>query len=114
MTSSTCSYINQWFTFTYKQNQTTNLICSCTDNSYVHKWFKTRGHTALQNVLSKNDLDDFLTALNESSNAVPDNFNTYFSEDPEYYISDKKRKLVYIEQVKEQMRTLFDKLFDLQ
>ena len=38
------------------------------------------GYTSFKNILSTGDLDLFLHALNESSNMIPDDFDSHFSE----------------------------------
>jgi hypothetical protein len=51
MTSSTCSYINQWFTFTYNHDKSTELLYSFTNNHYIHTWFEQNGYTEFENIL---------------------------------------------------------------
>ena len=63
--------------------------------------------------MSKEDLDIFLTVLNESSNMIPDDFDKYFPEEDlvnfnkQIVIDNKNRS-------KEQMSELFERLWDIQ
>ena len=120
MGNSKHSFLKQWFTFTYKNDNTTDLIYSCTNNHYIQGWLEERGYTEFCNELSEEDLEEFIIALNESSNMVPDTFEENFSEE---YIDgyslwdmDNKRSWKdvsdYRTHAKEQMCELFERLYE--
>ena len=72
------SFLKQWFTVSY-DDKSVDLIYSMTNNHYVHGWLEERGYYNFENIITKDDLDIFLTALNESSNTVY-SFDDYFSK----------------------------------
>ena len=84
MGNSEYSFLKQWFTFTYSSDNTTDLIYSCTNNHYIHNWLKECGYTSFKNEIKVEDLDLLTTALNNSVNMIPDEFETNF---PDEYIS---------------------------
>ena len=100
-------FIKQWFTFTFKKDNVTNLLYSCSNNHYIHNWLEERGYTDFENTISEEDLDNFVTVLNESSNMIPDCFDTHFPEEHKFnfnkqiVIDNKKHS-------KEQMSELFE------
>ena len=119
MGNSKFSFLKQWFTFTFNNDNKTDLVFSCTNNHYIHDWMEEHGYTSFKNILSTGDLDLFLHALNESSNMIPDDFDSHFSESKDYslwnmdighYWSGVKE---YREHAKEQMETLFNRLWAL-
>ena len=116
------SFLKQWFTFTFDRDNTTTLIYACTNNHYIHTWLEEHGYNSFKNTMSKEDLDLFIQALNESSNMIPDEFDVHF---PEEYINcyslwdmDGKKHWYniseYREHAKEQMSVLFENLCDIQ
>ena len=122
MGNSKHSFLKQWFTFTYDKDNTADMFYSCTNNHYIHGWLEEHEYTSFENVISKEDLDSFIQALNESTNMIPDDFDKYF---PEKYIENytlwdmdnvKNWKNVrdYREHTKEQMEELFEHLFYFQ
>ena len=74
-----------------------------------------------KNTMSKEDLDVFIQALNESINMIPGEFDVYFpGEYVKYYsLWDMDRKThwsdisSYREHAKEQMSVLFENLWDV-
>ena len=119
MGNSKFSFLKQWFTFTFNNDNKTDLVFSCTNNHYIHDWMEEHGYTSFKNILSTGDLDLFLHALNESSNMISDDFDSHFSESKDYslwnidighYWSGVKE---YREHAKEQMETLFNLLWAL-
>jgi hypothetical protein len=94
------------------------MFYSCTNNHYIHEWLEEHGYNSFENILSKEDLDSFINALNESSNMIPDDFDKYF---PERYIKNYtlwdmdnvkhwNNVREYREHTKEQMEKLFEHL----
>ena len=83
MGNSKDNFLKQWFTFTYPNDTITDLVYSFTNNHYIQGWFESHGYNSFTNIISKQDLDSFIYALNESSNLsdFSDNF-------PELYISN--------------------------
>ena len=114
------SFLKQWFTFTFDSNKTTTLIYSCSNNHYIHTWLEEHGHTSFKNTMSKEDLDLFIHALNESVNMIPGDFDVHFPEEYVKYYSlwdmDGKKHWSniseYREHAKEQMGVLFENLWD--
>ena len=85
MGNSKHSFLKQWFTFQYHSDKSIELLYSCTNNHYIHEWFEARGYTSFVNIMSTEDLDLFITALNESGNMVrDDSFYEYFPESENY------------------------------
>ncbi len=114
------SFLKQWFTFTFSNKNTTELIYSCTNNHYIHTWFEEHGYTDFENVISLEVYDKFIHSINESSNMIPDNFDEHF---PDNYISHYslwnmdlgnhwRNKKDYKEHAKEQMEIIFNKLWE--
>ena len=109
-------FIKQWFTFTFKKDNVTNLLYNCSNNHYIHNWLEERGYTDFENIMSKEDLDKFLNVLNESSNMIPDCFDTHFPVE-ENFNFNKKTNFNFNKQInlsKEQMSELFESLWDIQ
>ncbi len=114
-------FLKQWFTFTYSNDNSVNLIYSCTNNHYIQGWFESHGYDSFNNILSKIDLKLFIHELNESGNLAKDDFSYYF---PDSYITDyslwdmDKNKFwnikLYREHAKYQTSILVDKLFEIQ
>ena len=115
-------FLKQWFTFTYSNDNSENLIYSCTNNHYIHGWFEEHGYSSFRNYLSKYDLDLFINDLNESGNLASDDFSDYF---PDSYIlsyslwdmetaSYWKNIKHYRAHAKHQTGILVDKLFEIQ
>ena len=113
------SFLKQWFTVSY-DDKSVDLIYSMTNNHYVHGWLEERGYYNFENIITKDDLDIFLTALNESSNTVY-SFDDYFSKvyidnytlwdiDKSDYWSSVED---YQKHVKLQMCYIFDELWDV-
>jgi len=112
------SFLKQWFTFTL-DDESTDLVYTCTNNHYIHTWLEKHGYTDFENIISKKDFDLFIQALNESSNFIPDDFDIHF---PEKFIENYslwnmdlsdywESKIEYRKHIKEQIDKLFDKLF---
>jgi hypothetical protein len=111
--------LKQWFTFTFNKNNNTDLIYTCTNNHYIHTWFERNGHTKFKNVLNLDDYNSFIQAINESTNMIPDDFDTYF---PDYFIEDFSlwnmdtedywKTNDYREHCKSQMEKLFNILWE--
>jgi len=119
MGNSKHSFLKQWFTFKF-EDDSTNLLYSCTNNHYIHSWFERSGHTSFTTVLDLKDYDLFIQAINESTNMIPDDFNTHF---PDYFIEDYSlwnmdtceywnNVSEYREHCKSEMEKLFDILCD--
>ena len=113
------SFLKQWFTFTFNDDNKTDLIFSCSNNHYIHTWLEKHGYTSFENIISPKDLDLFLQALNESINKF--DFDIYF---PEEYIEDYSLWNMdighywsgvedYREHAKKQMEILFNKIYDI-
>jgi hypothetical protein len=109
-------FLKQWFTFTFNDDNKTDLVFNCSNNHYIHDWMEEHGYNKFKNTLSTEDLDLFIRALNESSNMIPDDFDLHFSENENYtlwnmeighYWSDVEE---YREHAKEEMETLFNRL----
>ena len=118
MGNSKHSFLKQWFTFTYLKDNTVDMFYSCTNNHYIQGWLEEQGYTSFENIISKEHLDTFINALNESSNMIPDDFDKYF---PDKYIENyslwdmdnvKHWNNVeeYREHIKEQMSKLLENL----
>jgi hypothetical protein len=111
------SFLNQWFTFTYSNDKSDNLIYSCTNNHYINEWMEKHGYTEFKNTLSTVDLDLFIHDLNESSNMVEDFFDDYFPEISNYTLMDKSSNWSDIGEYrfysKEQMKLLFNKIWEV-
>jgi hypothetical protein len=115
------SFLKQWFTFTFKKDNSTTLIYSCTNNHYIHTWFENHELTNFKNIMSKEILDCFIHAINESSNMIPSDFDKYFPDDYVKYYSlwdmDNQKHwsslFSYRENCKEQMSKLFDNLWEI-
>lgn len=116
------SFLKQWFTFTFGKDKRTTLVYSCTNNHYIHTWLEKKGYTEFRNIISQDDLDDFIIALNDSSNMIPNSMNDFF---PDSYIENYSMWNMdngthwsfiedYREHAKEQMSKLFDGLWDIQ
>jgi hypothetical protein len=116
------SFLKQWFTFTFDRDKSTMLIYACSNNHYIHTWLEEHGYVSFKNTMSKDDLDLFIHALNESSNMIPDDFSVYFPDEYVkcYSLWDMDRKThwsdisSYREHAKEQMSVLFENLWDVQ
>jgi hypothetical protein len=110
------SFLKQWFTFTYKKNGVTNLLYYCKNNHYIHSWLEHRGYTEFENTVSKSDLDDFITSLNDSINMIPDCFDINFpaSYIEGYNLEGKTFVKSYREHCQGEMSVLFDILWDIQ
>jgi hypothetical protein len=122
MGNSKYRFLKQWFTFTYDKDNTVDMFYSCTNNHYVHRWLEEHGCSEFDNIISKELLDSFIYALNESSNMVPDDFDKYF---PEHFIENctlwdmdnvKYWNSVreYREHIKKEMVKLLENLFYFQ
>jgi hypothetical protein len=122
MGNSEYSFLKQWFTFTYSSDNTTDLIYSCTNNHYIHNWLKECGYTSFKNEIKVEDLDLLTTALNNSVNMIPDEFETNF---PDEYISGYSlwnmdsikywsSSYEYTLHAKEQMSKLFEGLWEVE
>lgn len=107
------NFIKQWFTFTFKKDNITNLLYSCSNNHYIHNWLEERGYTDFENTMSEEDLDNFLTVLNESANMIPDCFDTHFPEEQKINFN-KQIVIDNKKHCKEQMSELFESLWDIQ
>jgi hypothetical protein len=111
--------LKQWFTFTCDEK--TDLLYFFTNNHYIHTWFENNGHTKFENVLTLNDYDLFIQAINDSTNVIPDEFDKYF---PDYFIEDYSLwdnssdnywsdNRAYRENCKFEMEKIFDILWDI-
>ena len=113
------SFLKQWFAFTFNDDNKTDLIFSCSNNHYINDWMEEHGYTNFKNVLSTNDLDLFLRALNESSNMIPDDFDLYFSESKNYTLWNMETCSYwyntedYRDHAKNQMEILFNSLWEV-
>jgi hypothetical protein len=122
MGNSKHSFLKQWFTFTYPKDNTVDMFYSCTNNHYIHGWLEDHGCTSFENVISKEHLDNFINALNESSNMIPGDFDKYFPdkyiENYSFWDMDNVKHWVdikeYQEHTKEQMSKLLEHLFNYQ
>ena len=85
MPPSKYSFLKQWFTFTWDMDNTTDLVWSGTNNHYLHTWLETRGYTLFENVISQDDLDELVQAINESVNEIPPIFVEHF---PDEYVEN--------------------------
>jgi len=119
MPPSKYSFLKQWFTFTWDNDNTTDLVWSGTNNHYLHSWLENRGYTSFENVISKKDLDNLIQALNESTNEIPPIFKKHF---PDEYVKNYSlwdmdnirtwRSLEdYREHTEQQMEKIFEGLF---
>jgi hypothetical protein len=118
MPPSKYSFLKQWFTFTWDMDNTTDLVWSGTNNHYLHTWLETHGYDLFENVISKDDLDDLVQAINESVNEIPPIFEEHF---PDEYVENYSlwnmetghswRSLdEYREYTKEQMEKMLEQL----
>ena len=121
MSNSKNRNLKQWFTVTFNEDNSTDLLYSCTNNHYIHTWFEKNGHTKYENVLNLKCYDSFVQAINESTNMIPDDFDKYF---PCYFIEDYSLWNMdtcdywsnvpeYREHCKAEMEKLFDILWNI-
>ena len=115
-------FLKQWFTFTYNNDKSVNMIYSMTNNHYIQGWFEEHGYDSFNNILSKFDFNLFVYELNETGNLSSDDFNDYF---PDSYIQNYslwnmendrywKSKEQYRSHSKYQSSILLNKLFEVQ
>ena len=119
MGNSKHSFLKQWFTFTYSDGST-DLLYSCSNNHYIHSWLEERGYNSWVNVLTLKDYNFFIQALNESTNMIPDIFESHFSDSyiENYSLWNMERCSYwssvydYKLNVKKEMETLFERLYE--
>ena len=114
------SFLKQWFTFKFSEDNSSELMYSFTNNHYIQGWMEAHGYTEFKNEIKLEDMDKFIFEINEIYDNSEVTFNKYFPEKyiEEYSLWNLEKKDYwysldeYKEHVKEEMSKLFDNLWE--